>query len=98
MTNIPQKVLSVNSPEPIYLKALTVWGEQGQIDMAIEECAELIAALQHMRRDRVTTDAVASEIADVLIVCGQMRLLVGPKAVDEAFEAKMARLEARLSA
>ena len=86
------------NPEPIYLKAITHWGEQGQIDMAIEECAELIVALQHMRRDRVNTDAVASEIADVLIMCGQMRLLVGPKAVDAMFEEKLARLAGRLSA
>jgi NTP pyrophosphatase (non-canonical NTP hydrolase) len=80
--------------ESIYKRALTTFGESKQIDMAIEECAELTLALQHNKRGRAVN--VITEIADVIIMAGQMRLLFGADAVDAEIEEKLERLEYRL--
>jgi len=86
------------SLESIYLAALSIWGHSSQIDMAVEEAAELIQALQHHRRGRCTNEDVAGEIADMTIMCGQLRLIFGAEDVDAAVAAKLARLERRLDA
>ena len=96
MQNISPPGVPVN-PEPIYLQALARCGGEAQMDMAIEECAELIQAIQHRRRGRVSDDAVASEVADVLIMCGQLRLLFGASRVDDNIDLKLRRLEGRLA-
>ena len=57
----------------IYKEALQVFGHANQIDMIIEECAELIHAIQ--KHKRVRPCDVQSEIADVEIMCAQMRLI-----------------------
>lgn len=49
------------------------WGEADQIDMVIEEMAELTLAISHWRRRRVSLRDVAEEIADVELMCLQMR-------------------------
>lgn len=80
----------------LYRRALDIWGPQLQIDVAIEECAELIVVLQQYRRVRRTDIDVAEEIADVTIMCQQLRLIYGPERVDRAVAAKLQRLEERL--
>ncbi len=52
--------------------ALDKFGLESQLDMVIEECAELIIAIQHYRRDRCVWDNVSAELADVSIVVGQL--------------------------
>jgi NTP pyrophosphatase (non-canonical NTP hydrolase) len=64
--------------------------------MVLEECAELILAIQHHRRNRNSLEAVAEEIADVEIMCGQLRLMVGNELVDKQKVAKLKRLSKRL--
>ena len=58
-------------------QAVMAWGIDAQIDMAIEECAELIVALNHYRRGRIREEAVLSEVADVSILVEQMASLFG---------------------
>jgi len=77
--------------EQIYRSAINRFGWIQQLDMTVEECAELIVALQHFVRDKASMETVAGEIADVEIMCGQMRLLF--PGVDEAKERKLKRLE-----
>lgn len=84
----------MSSPESIYRRALDTYGADAQIDMAIEECAELTLALQHNKRGRAVN--VITEIADVTIMVGQMRLLFGAEAVDAEIEDKLKRLEYRM--
>lgn len=61
----------------LYDKAIKVWGMRAQIDMAVEECAELIKALQ--KRKRVTAyetiDNILEEMADVEIMIEQLKLM-----------------------
>lgn len=82
--------------EGLLRRAVATWGVGPQIGMVIEECAELIAALNRYHRGRVERADVASEIADVLIMAHQARILFGVDLVDEALSVKTARLRARL--
>ena len=41
-------------------------------DRVIEECAELIVALQHWKRNRVGLAALEEEMADVLFTIGRL--------------------------
>ena len=80
----------VNRQE-IYKAAINHFGWTSQTDMAVEECAELILALQHFVRGKASIEDVVNEIADVEIMCGQLRLLF--LGVDEAKKKKLKRLE-----
>ena len=80
--------------EAIYRRALAVFGAEKQIDMVVEEGAELILALMHRKRGRGSN--VITEIADLTIMVGQMRLLFGAEAVDAEIGDKLDRLEYRL--
>ena len=87
----------------LYRKAIDKWGKEAQVDMIIEECAELILALQKLRRaddedyDLCICD-VWEEIADVEIMLGQARLLFNPNgnAIDSFKARKIERLKQRL--
>lgn len=67
----------------ILLDALEYYGERAQVDMILEEMAELSKALLKLRRaqkfrepgQRLLMEDVAEEIADVQIVLDQMKLL-----------------------
>ena len=82
----------------IYQEAIARWGAESQLRMAQEECGELIAAINRFDRQRCGPEAVAEEIADVLITCEQAALLVGEGLVAKAKAAKLERLKARLAA
>lgn len=82
--------------ERLYLRAKDTWGELSQLCMTVEECAELIVAVLHALRGRYQLPELAEEVADVMIMCEQLRLMVGEELVDEAKVAKLARLRMRL--
>ena len=78
--------------------AVEKFGKQHQIDMAIEECAELINALCKLRRERVGTIDVVTEIADVQIMCVQLAYMFGEKTVEDERKRKIERLKKRIDA
>lgn len=90
----------------IYSKAISTYGEDGQIDMVIEEMAELTQALLKIRRYRkehegdFTTkllDHVSEEMADVEIVLEQARMILqNEDLIDWYKKNKLKRLEERL--
>jgi len=84
--------------EEILTGAVNAWGTRAQVNMAIEECGELIVVLMHRLRGRVTDPNVAEEIADVRIMLDQLTLIIGKELVDEAEERKLRRLEERVKA
>lgn len=55
----------------IFEKICEHWGELVPL-MAAEECAELTVAISQRERGRISDDAVAKEIADVIISCGMI--------------------------
>lgn len=79
------------------LRAIRHFGSFNQMEMAQEECAELIVKVFHAKRERIALDGLAEEIADVEIMCRQLRLLVGDELVDTQKAAKLARLEERIA-
>lgn len=77
----------------LYRRTLAVWGEQAQYDQSIEECAELSVALLHYRRAKGSRQAVIDEMADVILMLGQLRWMFGPQEVDLAVKCKRSKLE-----
>jgi len=88
--------------ESIFEKALNKYGCPNQVDQTIEECAELIVAFNHERRnDRIDlaidhAKKVITELADVAIMLEQMKLIYGKEKFREEYERKIRRLERRL--
>jgi NTP pyrophosphatase (non-canonical NTP hydrolase) len=88
-----------------YKRAIALRGNRKQMRMVQEECAELIVAishfLRHLDREEVwnkdeSVDSLIEETADVFIMIEQMKLMVGPDAVDKVMEEKMTRFEKKL--
>ena len=77
----------------LYQRTIKKWGEQAQFDQAIEECAELIATLQHYARGKVDRDAVINELADVYLMVGQLRYMFGEAELEKAVNQKIAKLD-----
>lgn len=77
-------------------EAVARYGATSQMNQLQEECAEYIVALSHMRRGRVGINEVADEVADIVIMCEQARLIFGGNILESAIERKLARLEERL--
>jgi hypothetical protein len=86
----------------IMLRAIHRYGEAAQIDMAVEEMAELTKALCKVKRatpGATTTEVIANvieEIADVQIMLDQLRLIFA-RSTDEVEEDKLRRLLARIN-
>lgn len=72
--------------------ALRRFGIENQTRMLFEEMAELQDALCKLSRDRVTAEAVITEIADVKIMLRQLELHYGEDAVAAETERKLQRL------
>jgi NTP pyrophosphatase (non-canonical NTP hydrolase) len=64
--------------EQIFKAAIEKYGESNQQDMCIEECAELIQAINKWRRKpcAFTFHNLLEEIADVEIMLAQLKLIV----------------------
>ena len=91
--------------EQIYKKAIIAWGIHAQLDMAVEECAELIKAIQ--KRKRITdmpmlVDSILEEMADVEIMLEQLKVIydysdiVSKSRFEQLKEFKLKRLLERL--
>ena len=84
--------------ERVYRAALEKWGVEAQYDQTIEECAELIAALKHLKRDKVDEEQIVSELADVTLMIGQLIWMFGEERVKAAVARKLEKLAGLLDA
>ena len=85
--------------EALLRRAIRVFGYPAQWRQVIEECAELIVAINHLDRGRAAAaDRVAEEVADVLITALQAREMIGPEIVDQIMRGKLVRLQRRIEA
>jgi NTP pyrophosphatase (non-canonical NTP hydrolase) len=82
----------------IYRETLKKWGTEAQYDQAVEECAELIAALKHFKRNKVSEAEIISELADVTLMIGQLSWMFGQDKVDAAVVEKLEKLKGLLAA
>lgn len=74
---------SLNLDSKLIRLAAELFGEERAYNHTQEECAELIVAINHFRRGRITKEKVAEEIADVFIMCNRLALIIGPHLVDQ---------------
>ena len=93
----PAPEQSPSNDETLTLRAaIAYYGTDKQTLKAAEEMAEAAAAImRHYARDRKAS-GVIEELADVEIMCRQMRMILGDEAIDKARAAKIARLAERL--
>lgn len=80
-------------------KAIEKWGTNSQMDMVVEECAELIKAINKFKRNATseTLGELCGEIADVEIMCEQARIILNKNGLIDAIkDDKIERLKQRL--
>ena len=89
--------------DSVFRRCILEYGANSQIDMAIEEMAELTKALLKLRREKGRNsksliDDVIDEIADVRIMCRQMELLFKAEdRVEQRIDYKIKRQIKRLN-
>lgn len=72
--------------------AFQAFGERAQIIKALEELSELMQVLcKRLNGSPVSEDDTIDEIADVLIMAGQLRFLYGADLVDQRMMYKLER-------
>ena len=96
------KVVFTDNEIKIMQTALDQWGFNAQVGQTVEECAELIVALQkHINRTlrSDTIDNILDEIADVEMMLAQMRLAlrIDDDTLRERIESKFEKLRQYLS-
>ena len=82
------------------------YGYESQREQFIEECAEMIQASQKCKRTDIQNaqrykerfDNFQEEVADVLIMALQMRVLLGERDVDDIIDKKLDRQIQRIEA
>jgi NTP pyrophosphatase (non-canonical NTP hydrolase) len=77
-------------------KIVNYYGFEIQILKAIEELTELSLSLQHFRSNKESHENVISEIADVIVMTKQLRLMFGDGLVDEEVGRKLDRTIERI--
>lgn len=82
-------------------QAIKQYGVNAQLEMVVEECAELIQAIQKYKRNKNSTNEVVfnsiveniiDETADVKIMITQMEKMFGKSKISERVEFKVKRL------
>lgn len=85
-------------PIPVLKKAICKYGKQAQLDVAVEEMAELTKEIIKSKRGASNYHQIVEELADVYIMMTQIRLIYGiyDEELINAMHLKIARLEKRL--
>lgn len=81
----------------LYQLAIDRWGKKAQLTVAIEELSELTKEICKVKRGMGDMNNLAEEIADVEIMCEQLRYIFDIDSVVDAWkESKLIRLGNRL--
>lgn len=82
----------------IITQAVKKYGRYNQTEMIIEECSELIQAIQKYKRDGSSSskDHVCEEIADVIIMIEQAKIIFSAKRIEEFREMKILKLSNKI--
>lgn len=69
------------------------YGYEAQREQFVEECSEAILAVQKLKRhgSKDNFEALEEEVADVLIMATQMRLLMSTSTIDRIIQQKLQR-------
>ena len=91
-----KEITNYEKRRELYDKAHKKWGADSQVDMLIEEMAELTQVLLHIRRQNkdVTVEELSDEIADVEIMLEQVKVITDCNYfVEASFEKKLKKLK-----
>ena len=78
-------------------RAITKWGEDAQTKMVLEEMSELQKEICKLWRGKDNRDAIAEEVADVVIMLDQLELMLDIQyQVEQYRQKKLRRLQKRL--
>lgn len=82
----------------ILKKAISIFGEPLQHVIAMEECSELIKEISKGLRGEGNEISMVEEIADVLIMIDQLKLMhhISDKEIEDEIEFKLLRINGRL--
>ena len=78
-------------------KAIEHFGVDPQVEKAKEELAELIVELSRAATGRMQLERIREELADAIIMCQQLRLIMGAEETDLWIQAKLERLTVRMA-
>ena len=88
--------MDTNSQRIIYRNALESFGYDKQIFMLVEECGELLSAINKLNRGRISNEEVLDELADVSIMVEQIAEFFNWDFFLERKEFKQLRLRNRI--
>lgn len=88
--------MTIDEIRNICLCAIDHFGVGHQKKKAVEEMGELIVELTREQDERTDACHVIEEIADVIVMAEQLRIIYGPALVDEQIERKLDRLLGRI--
>ena len=80
----------------VCLRAIDHFGAWNQRMKAVEELLELGTEIMHEMDDRPEQDRINEELADVIIMCEQLRIIYGANRIDEWIEHKLQRMVRRM--
>lgn len=63
------------------------------LDMVMEECGEMIVAINHYKRQRVSIEELIEEFVDIWIVLKQMGVFLDEKAIANVVDYKLRRID-----
>lgn len=84
--------------QELYKETIKFWGDDKQLRMVQEECAELIVAVSHYLREKNNKnfENLAEEMADVYIMLQQGMMIVGSEPIKRFTEFKIKRVREKL--
>jgi hypothetical protein len=91
----PKPVVEIEEAD-VCRRAINQYGLLRQMAKAAEEFAEAAAAINRHMATEGSREEIVSELADVEVMCVQMRMIFGAASIDTARAEKVARLHGRL--
>lgn len=86
-----------DSEKQVLDQAMKKWGFGGNFGMLVEECGELLSAMNKLCRGRVNEDAVITELADVSLVLDAFASYFGYEKFAAERQRKLERLQKRVN-
>ena len=78
-------------------RAIAKWGEDAQMKMVLEEMSELQKEICKLWRGKDNRDAIAEEVADVVIMLDQLELMLDIQyQVEQYRQKKLRRLQKKM--
>ena len=89
--------ITTEAQKELYDRALAKWGKVDQQDMTVGEIGELLTLFGREAQGRATAHDWKEEIADVIIVLGQLALIKGvAHELDEMIDTKLEKLRKKI--